>query len=152
MRGVASGTGGRPTARGFFRELLCAVLAWATLLPNPALLRADDDDTIVPQPAMSNRDFLQNGQQSTPKKKNPGDNNSEKSEEGRIAELIAKRQQEREGEKIEAIVVEGNSTIPTPAILQKLKTQPGRKATAAQIQDDLRTLLRTRWFFTVEPK
>jgi outer membrane protein insertion porin family len=150
MRGVASGTGGRPTARGFFRDLLCAVLAWATLMPNPTLLRADDD-TIVPQPAMSNRDFLQNGQQNTPKKKNAADS-SERSEEGRIADLIAKRQQEREGEKIEAIVVEGNVTIPTAAILQKLKTQAGRKATPAQIQEDLRTLIRTRWFFTVEPK
>src|SRR5580658_3383421 len=99
MRGVASGTGGRPTVRGFFRELLCAVLAWATLLPNPALLRADDDDTIVPQPAMSNRDFLQNGQQNTPKKKN-ADSSSGRSEEARVADLIAKRQQEREGEKI----------------------------------------------------
>ena len=150
MRGVASGTGGRPTARGFFRDLLCACLAWATLMPNPTLLRADDD-TIVPQPAMSNRDFLQNGQQNTPKKKNAADS-SERSEEGRIAELIAKRQQEREGEKIDAIVVEGNNTIPTPAILQKLKTQPGRKVTAAQIQEDLRTLIRTRWFFSVVPK
>ncbi len=55
--------------------------------------------------------------------------------------MIAKRQQEREGEKIEAIVVEGNVTIPTAAILQKLKTQAGRKATPAQIQEDLRTLL-----------
>ncbi len=152
MRGVASGTPGRPTARGFFRDLLCAVLAWATLMPNPALLRADDDGTIVPQPAMSNRDFLQNGQQNTPMKKNAADSSSGRSEEARIADLIAKRQQEREGEKIEAIVVEGNITIPTAAILQKLKTQAGRKATPAQIQEDLRTLLRTRWFFTVEPK
>jgi outer membrane protein insertion porin family len=121
------------------------------LLPNPGRVAADDDTT-VPQPAMSNRDFLQNGQQSTPKKKNNADNSSERSEEARISELIAKRQQEREGEKIDAIVVEGNVTIPTAAILQKLKTQAGRKATPAQIQEDIRTLIRTRWFFTVEPK
>lgn len=121
------------------------------LLPQPGFLLADDD-TVVPQPAMSNRDFLQNGQQATPKKKSNGDNSSERSEEARISDLIAKRQQEREGELITAIVVEGNVTIPTAAILQKLKTQPGRKATASQIQDDLRTLIRTRWFFTVEPK
>ena len=69
-----------------------------------------------------------------------------------MSELIAKRQQEQEGEKIAAIVVEGNVTIPTAAILQKLKTQPGRKVTPSQIQDDLRTLIRTRWFFTIEPK
>lgn len=150
MRGVGKGTGGRPTVRGFFRDLLCAVLAWAALLPNPALLVADDD-TVVPQPAMSNRDFLQNGQQNTPKKKN-SDNSKPGSEEARIADLIAKRQQEREGQQIDAIVVEGNVTIPTAAILQKMKTQAGRKATPVQIQDDLRTLLRTRWFFTVEPK
>ena len=151
MRGVASGTGGRSTARGFFRDLLCAILAWATLIPNPSLLRADDD-TNVPQPPMSNRDFLQNGQANTPKKKNAENPDSPRSEEARVADLIAKRQAEREGEKIDAIVVEGNSTIPTAAILQKLKTQAGRKATPTQIQDDLRTLLRTRWFFTVEPK
>jgi beta-lactamase regulating signal transducer with metallopeptidase domain len=58
----------------------------------------------------------------------------------------------QEGEQIDAIVVEGNTTIPTPAILQKLKTQPGRKATEGQISEDLRALIRTRWFFTVEPK
>ena len=120
------------------------------LLLSPAFVAADDD-TSVPQPAMSNRDFLQNGQQNTPKKKSSSDS-SEKSEESRISELIAKRQQEREGEKIDAIVVEGNTTIPTAAILQKLKTQAGRKATAGQIQEDLRTLIRTRWFLTVEPK
>ena len=58
----------------------------------------------------------------------------------------------QEGEKIDAIVLEGNTTIPTAAILQKLKTQAGDKATAGQISEDLRTLIRTRWFFTVEPK
>ena len=120
------------------------------LLPKPAFVAADDD-TPVPQPAMSNRDFLQNGQQNTPKKKSNTDG-TDKSEDARISELIAKRQAEREGEKIDAIVVEGNITIPTAAILQKLKTQAGRKATPGQIQEDLRTLIRTRWFFTVEPK
>ncbi len=66
---------------------------------------------------MSNRDFLQNGQQSTPKqKKSNADSSSERSEEARMSELIAKRQQEQEGEKIAAIVVEGNVTIPTAAI------------------------------------
>jgi outer membrane protein insertion porin family len=102
---------------------------------------------------MSNRDFLQNGQTNTPKaKKSNADSSAPRSEEARISDLIAKRQQEREGETIVAIVVEGNVTIPTAAILQKLKVQPGRKATPSQIQDDLRTLIRTRWFFNIEPK
>jgi beta-lactamase regulating signal transducer with metallopeptidase domain len=56
------------------------------------------------------------------------------------------------GERVDAIVVEGNTTIPTAAILQKLKTQPGHEATPAQIKEDLRTLIRTRWFLTIEPK
>jgi outer membrane protein insertion porin family len=158
MRGVFPGTGGPSAARGLRRDFLCAGLALsgialAGILAGSGYALGDDDSTPVPQPAMSNRDFLQNGQQSTPKaKKSNPDSNSEKAEEARISDLIAKRQQEREGEKIVSIVVIGNVTIPTAAILQKLKTQPGRKVTPSQIQEDLRTLIRTRWFITVEPK
>ncbi len=48
--------------------------------------------------------------------------------------------------------MDGNVTIPTAAILQKMKTQAGHKATPALVQEDLRTLIKTRWFFSVVPK
>ena len=57
-----------------------------------------------------------------------------------------------DGEKIDQIIVEGNATIPATAIVGKLSIALGQKATPAQIQEDIRGLLRTRWFFTVEPK
>jgi outer membrane protein insertion porin family len=152
MRGVFSGTGGRSAARGFCRGILCAGIALAALLVGPQFVQGQDDSSTVPQPPMSNRDFLQNGQQSTPKKKSNSDVSSDRSDEAKMSALIAKRHQEKEGEKIVAIIVEGNVTIPTAAILQKLKIQAGRTATPSQIQDDLRTLIRTRWFFTIEPK
>ena len=57
-----------------------------------------------------------------------------------------------DGEKIDQIIVEGNATIPATAIVGKLGIALGQKATPAQIQEDIRGLLRTRWFFTVEPK
>src|ERR1700722_2909415 len=160
MRGVSSGTGGFATARGLRRALLCAGIALGGTLAAPQSASAQlsvplpgqgSDDTPVPQPAMSNRDFLQNGQQNTPKKKSPADD-SPKSQDARIAELIAKRQQEQEGEKIDEIFVDGNVTIPTAAILQKMKTQAGHKATPAMVQEDIRALIKTRWFFSVVPK
>ncbi len=159
MRGVSSGTGGLGAARGFCRALLCAGIALGGSLAAPQLapaqlsvpLPGQSDDTSVPQPPMSNRDFLQNGQQNTPKKKTAADD-SAKSQDARIADLIAKRQQEQEGEKIDEIFVDGNVTIPTAAILQKMKTQAGHKATPALVQEDIRTLIKTRWFFSVVPK
>jgi beta-lactamase regulating signal transducer with metallopeptidase domain len=75
---------------------------------------------------------------------------SSKTEEAPIADVIAKLPQE--GERIDEILVEGNVTIPTATILQKMKTQTGLKATPSMVQEDLRTLIKTRWFFSVVPK
>ena len=101
----------------------------------------------APPDAMSNRAFLQNGQQASPGNNNgAGKKNSmtlpnAAEEDRRIGDLIAKRQAEQEGEFISEILVEGNATIPTPAILQKVKVAPGRKASVKSIQDDVRALL-----------
>jgi hypothetical protein len=73
-------------------------------------------------------------------------------EDRRIGELIEKRQGEQEGELIAEIVVEGNSAISTPAILQKLKVTAGRQASVKAIQDDVQSLWKTGWFSTVETK
>jgi beta-lactamase regulating signal transducer with metallopeptidase domain len=54
--------------------------------------------------------------------------------------------------EIQEILVEGNSTIPTADILKKVKTQAGRDVTPSQVQEDIRTLINTRWFFSVVPK
>ena len=107
---------------------------------------------------MSNRAFLQNGQQAAPgnnnggSKKNPMMLPNAAEEDRRIGDLIAKRQAEQEGEFISEILVEGNATIPTPAILQKVKVAPGRKASVKSIQDDVRALWKTGWFYTVETR
>jgi beta-lactamase regulating signal transducer with metallopeptidase domain len=53
---------------------------------------------------------------------------------------------------IDEILVEGNATIPAATILQKLKTQVGGTATPSQVQEDIRTLIKTHWFFSVVPK
>jgi thioredoxin-like negative regulator of GroEL len=55
------------------------------------------------------------------------------------------------GETFDQIIVEGNATIPTAAILEKFKTQPGHNATRAQVQEGLRALDRTRWFSALKP-
>ena len=54
--------------------------------------------------------------------------------------------------KIDEILVEGNARIPTAAILQKMKIQAGHTATPSEVQEDIRTLLKTRRFFSVAPK
>ncbi|MBI1311921.1 BamA/TamA family outer membrane protein [bacterium] len=48
------------------------------------------------------------------------------------------------------IIVEGNQTIETGAILAHVKSQSGRPADERQIKDDLRALYATRWFYSVE--
>ena len=55
-------------------------------------------------------------------------------------------------DRLSQIVVEGNTTIPSSAILDKIKTQAGRVADQKQIKEDIRTLYATRWFFSVEPR
>lgn len=49
------------------------------------------------------------------------------------------------------VTVEGNNTIPSFSILQKLECRPGRKATQAAIQRDVSQLMNTRWFYSVKP-
>ncbi|MCA9021633.1 MAG: hypothetical protein KDA74_15900, partial [Planctomycetaceae bacterium] len=49
------------------------------------------------------------------------------------------------------IRVEGNESIPALAILQKTKVQRGRPASRDQVLEDVRLLLATRWFSSVQP-
>ena len=53
--------------------------------------------------------------------------------------------------ELDELVIEGNTAIPTAEILKHIKTQPGRPVTQKQIKDDVDTLVRTRWFASVEP-
>jgi outer membrane protein insertion porin family len=49
------------------------------------------------------------------------------------------------------VVIEGNKTIASPAILQHIKTRPGRPPAPRQVQEDVAELYRLRWFITVRP-
>lgn len=49
------------------------------------------------------------------------------------------------------VVVEGNHTIRTDAILRNVQTRPGRPASSKLIQQDVTQLLNTRWFLSVRP-
>ena len=153
MNGARAGTCGLATARGLFRGPCLAVIALTGMLLFSGWAAADDDPANAPPDPMSNRAFLQNGQQAAPgnntKKANP---TNPRDEDRRLGDLIAKRQAEQEGDFITEVLVEGNTTIPTPAILQKLKVTAGRKASLKTIQDDVRTLWKTGWFYTVETK
>jgi outer membrane protein insertion porin family len=154
MSGVRPGTCGLAAARGMFRGLCLGGVALIASLIAPGWAVAQDDATPPPDP-MSNRSFMQNGQQAAPgnnNKKNPMMPVNAADEDRRIGELIAKRQAEQEGEFFSQIVVEGNATIPTPAIMQKLKVSAGRKASVKSIQEDVRALWKTGWFYTVETK
>ena len=51
-----------------------------------------------------------------------------------------------------AVKIEGNETIPESVILQKIQTQPSRSLTERQIREDIRSLMGTRWFFSVEKR
>jgi outer membrane protein insertion porin family len=151
MSGVRAGTRGLPTARGLFRAPCLLGIALAALVATSGLAIGQEESTPVQAPAMSNREFLQNGQQSTPSVgRKKGEPTTPAEEDRRLGELIAKRQAEQEGEFIAQVVIEGNSTIPSPAIMQKLKVSAGRKASLRAIQDDVRTLWKTGWFYTVE--
>jgi outer membrane protein insertion porin family len=157
MSGVRPGTRGlSAVARGALRGLCLAGIALTALLFVPSWSAAQEDGNPPPDP-MSNRSFLQNGQQAAPgnnnqtgNKKNPMMPSNASDEDRRIGELIAKRQAEQEGEFINEIVIEGNKTIPPQAIKQKLKVAAGRKASIKSIQEDVATLWKTGWFYTVE--
>lgn len=57
---------------------------------------------------------------------------------------------QQEGEVTVAdIRIEGNETIPESVILQKIQAQPQRAITERQIREDKRSLMSTRWFFSV---
>ena len=156
MNGGRAGTCGRSTARGVVRGSCLAGVALTAMLSLSGPVFGDDDAAAPPDP-MSNRGFLQNGQGAAPgggsahKKGDPAANNP-RDEDRRLGDLIAKRQAEQEGEFIAQVLVEGNTTIPTPAVLQKCRVTAGRKASLRAIQEDVRALWKTGWFYTVETR
>ena len=52
-------------------------------------------------------------------------------------------------ETVVDVRIEGNETIPTSAILQKIITQPRRSVSNRQVREDKRNLMLTRWFYSV---
>lgn len=48
--------------------------------------------------------------------------------------------------------IEGNDTIPESVILQKIQSQPNRNVSERQIREDKRSLMGTRWFFSVSER
>lgn len=54
-------------------------------------------------------------------------------------------------EDLVGILIEGNKTIQTNAILRQVETRQGRPPTSHQIQQDVTRLLNTRWFLSVKP-
>lgn len=48
------------------------------------------------------------------------------------------------------VIVEGNGTILSSAILQKVECRAGRRATEAAIKRDISQLMNTRWFYSVK--
>jgi len=60
-------------------------------------------------------------------------------------------QQESQGTEVIVvdIRIEGNETIPESVILQKIQSQPQREISERLIREDKRSLMSTRWFFSV---
>lgn len=56
------------------------------------------------------------------------------------------------GSPLVDVRVEGNTTIHPSAIAKHIKTRSGRGPSEAQIREDVRSLYRTRWFLSVEPR
>lgn len=54
-------------------------------------------------------------------------------------------------EPLADVRIEGNTTIPVSEIAPHIKSRPGRPVSQKMIKDDVDTLVRTRWFATVEP-
>ena len=50
------------------------------------------------------------------------------------------------------VQIEGNETIPSSVILQKVLTQPGRQISNRQLREDKRNLMNTRWFYSVSER
>lgn len=55
-------------------------------------------------------------------------------------------------EIIVGVLVEGNETIPTSVILNKIQTQPNRAVSSRQIREDKRLLMNTRWFYSISER
>jgi len=53
---------------------------------------------------------------------------------------------------LSAIVIEGNQRIKTEVILKLIKTSVGQMADPLLIKEDIRTLLKRRWFLTIETR
>ena len=58
------------------------------------------------------------------------------------------------GEELEIadVRIRGNTTIPAAAILQKLKSRPGRPLDSMTVREDVRTLYGTKWFSSIKPE
>lgn len=50
------------------------------------------------------------------------------------------------------IRIEGNQTIPESVILQKIQAQPQRPISERLIREDIRSMMSTRWFFSVKER
>ena len=60
---------------------------------------------------------------------------------------------QQEGEVTVAdIRIEGNQTIPESIILQKIQAQPQRPISERLIREDSRSMMSTRWFFSVKER
>lgn len=65
------------------------------------------------------------------------------------AMAFAQQETESDGVMVTDIRIEGNETIPESVILQKIQSQPQRQITERLIREDKRSLMSTRWFFSV---
>lgn len=60
---------------------------------------------------------------------------------------------QQEGEvTIADVRIEGNQTIPESVILQKIQAQPRRPISERLIREDIRSMMSTRWFFSVKER
>ena len=63
--------------------------------------------------------------------------------------MAQEEQQETADVTVDDIRIEGNETIPESVILQKIQAQPKRAISERLIREDKRSLMSTRWFFSV---
>lgn len=66
--------------------------------------------------------------------------------------LYAQSQDTTEEITVADIRIEGNETIPESVILQKIQSQPQRPVSERLIREDKRSLMSTRWFFSVSER
>ena len=65
---------------------------------------------------------------------------------------VAQQETEQTEVTVADIRIEGNETIPESIILQKIQSQPQRGITERIIREDKRSLMSTRWFFSVSER